>query len=56
LIKARVDHVKELGRTEDLEAARQGSVAGAGAAAGLEEGHWLCPIEDRRREAEIHLP
>jgi hypothetical protein len=25
------------------------SVAGSVAAAGLEEGHWLCPIEDRRR-------
>jgi hypothetical protein len=24
-------------------------VAGSTAAAGLEEGHWLCPIEDRRR-------
>jgi hypothetical protein len=24
-------------------------VAGSAAAVGLEEGHWLCPIEDRRR-------
>ena len=48
-IKARVDHVKEQGRTEDLKAARSGSVAGSAAAAGLEEAHWLCPIEDRRR-------
>ena len=48
-IKARVDHVKEQGRTEDLKAARSGSVAGSAAAAGLEERHWLCPIEDRRR-------
>jgi hypothetical protein len=24
-------------------------VAGSAAAAGLEESHWLCPIEDRRR-------
>ncbi len=36
------------GRTEDLKAARKGSVAGSAAAAGLEESHWLCPIEDRR--------
>ncbi len=47
-IKERVEHVQEQGRTEDLEAARAGSVAGSQAAAGLEEGLWLCPIEDRR--------
>jgi hypothetical protein len=48
-IKERVDHVQAQGRTEDLKAARTGSVAGSAAAADLEEGHWLCPIEDRRR-------
>jgi hypothetical protein len=48
-IKARIEHVKQLGRTEDLKAARHGSVAGSAAAGGLEERHWLCPIEDRRR-------
>jgi hypothetical protein len=48
-IKARVDHVQEQGRTEERKAARRGSVAGSAVAAGLEEGHWLCPIEDRRR-------
>jgi hypothetical protein len=48
-IKARVDHAKRQGRTEDLKAARSGSVAGSVAASGLEEGHWLCSIEDRRR-------
>jgi hypothetical protein len=48
-IKARVDHVQDQGRTKDLKAARSGSVAGSTAAAGLEESHWLCPIEDRRR-------
>jgi hypothetical protein len=47
-IKQRVDHVEAQGRTEDLKAARQGSVAGSAAAAGLEEALWLCPIEDRR--------
>src|SRR5208337_5507287 len=40
---------KEEGRTEDLKAAQAGSVAGSPAAAGLEEGLWLCPVEDRRR-------
>ena len=48
-IKQRVEHVKEEGRTEDLNAAQAGSVAGSTAAAGLEEGLWLCPVEDRRR-------
>src|SRR5262249_43991201 len=48
-IKERVDHVAAQGRTEDLNAARSGSAAGTAASAGLEEGHWLCPIEDRRR-------
>ena len=48
-IKERVDHVKAQGRTDDLKAASQGSIAGSKASAGLEELHWLCPIEDRRR-------
>jgi hypothetical protein len=48
-IKARVEHVQDQGRTEDLNAARSGSVAGSAHSAGLEESHWLCPIEDRRR-------
>jgi hypothetical protein len=48
-IKERVDHVEAQGRTADLKAARKGSVAGSAASAGLEEAHWLCPIEDRRR-------
>ncbi len=48
-IKERVDHVKAQGRTAELKAARNGSVAGSEASAGLEESHWLCPIEDRRR-------
>jgi hypothetical protein len=48
-IKERVDHVDTQGRTEDLKAARKGSVAGSQASAGLEESIWLCPIEDRRR-------
>ena len=48
-IKERVAHVQAQGRTEDLNASRDGSAAGSAAAAGLEESHWLCPIEDRRR-------
>ncbi|MGO9467364.1 MAG: transposase [Isosphaeraceae bacterium] len=48
-VKERADHVKAQGRTQDLKAANAGSVAGSKASAGLEESHWLCPIEDRRR-------
>jgi REP element-mobilizing transposase RayT len=47
-IKERVEHVRAQGRTEELMAARAGTVAGSAASAGLEELHWLCPIEDRR--------
>jgi hypothetical protein len=48
-VKARVDHATEEGRTADLEAAEQGSVAGSRASGGIEEALWLCLIEDRRR-------
>ncbi len=48
-IKQRVEHVQELGRAGDLNAAQAGCVAGSTAAAGLEEVLWLCPVEDRRR-------
>ena len=41
------------GRARDAQAARDGSVTGSSAAAGLEEGLWLCPIEDRRK---LNLP
>ena len=47
-IKQRVDHVESQGRTDHLAAAQSGSVAGSHASSGLEESHWLCPIEDRR--------
>lgn len=46
--KARVDHVKSQDRVADLAASAAGSVAGSAASAGLEEGLWLCPLEDRR--------
>jgi hypothetical protein len=47
-IKQRVDHSDAQGKTSELEATKDGSVAGSRAAAGLEESLWLCPIEDRR--------
>ena len=48
-VKARVDHVQQQGRVEDLQAAKQGSVAGSRVSKKLEEALWLIPIEDRRR-------
>ncbi len=48
-VKARVDHVHKQGRASDLQAARQGSVAGSRASKKLEDALWLIPIEDRRR-------
>jgi len=48
-IKQRVEHLQQQGRAGDLQAARDGSVSGSSAAASLEEGLWLCPIEDRRK-------
>lgn len=47
-IKERIEHVEVQGRSKDLKAARRGSVAASASASGLEEGLWLCPIEDRR--------
>jgi hypothetical protein len=47
-ITQRVENVQAQGRTGDLEAAQEGSVAGSRATAGLEESLWLCPVEDRR--------
>jgi hypothetical protein len=47
-IKQRVDHAEAQGKTAQLEAAEDGSVAGSQSAAGVEESLWLCPIEDRR--------
>ncbi len=48
-VTTRVEHVKAQGRTSDLKAAEQRSVAGSTASAGLEEAIWLCPVEDRRK-------
>jgi hypothetical protein len=47
-IKQRLDHVEAQGATTRLEAAKDGSVAGSRAAAGLEHALWLCPIDDGR--------
>ncbi len=48
-VKARVEHVKEQGRVQDLHAARAGSAVSSRASRDLEEALWLIPIEDRRQ-------
>jgi hypothetical protein len=48
-IKTRVEHCRAKGRMRDLQAARQGTVAGVKPGRGLEAGLWLLPVEDRRR-------
>ncbi len=48
-IKERVDHVIAKGRLRDVESIRNGSVQAQRVSEGIEEDHWLIPIEDRRR-------
>ncbi len=52
-VKARVEHVKTSGRTEDLKAAELGSVAAMRVSSGLEDDLWLVPIEDRRQSGAV---
>ena len=52
-VKARVEHVKTNGRTEDLKAAELGSLAAMRVSSGLEVDLWLVPIEDRRQSGAI---
>lgn len=49
-VRSRVEHCRAVGRLEDLQAARNGSVAALQATAGLEADHWLCPLGDQRNE------
>jgi hypothetical protein len=51
-VKQRVEHVQAQDRTDDLRAAERGSLAAQEVSAGLEEAHWLCPIEDRREQEQ----
>lgn len=47
-IRSRVQHCRDQGRLDDLQAARDGSVAAGRATAGLDDSHWLCPMGDER--------
>lgn len=48
-LRERLRHARAQGKLEALKAAAKGSVAGSRAAGKLEQSHWLCPLEDRRR-------
>jgi hypothetical protein len=48
-IKQRVDHAEAQGRIDDLKVAERGSVPAQAVSSGLEDAHWLCPVEDRHQ-------
>ena len=50
-LKTRVEHCRERGRLDELRQAHAGGAAAIDACRGLEEGLWLCPIDDRRERA-----
>jgi len=49
-IKERVDHVISQGRLQDVAEIRNGSVAAQKVSEGVEQDHWLVPIEDQRSQ------
>jgi REP element-mobilizing transposase RayT len=49
-IRQRVQHAKGLGKLDSLKEAARESISGSRAAGKLEESHWLCPLDDRRRK------
>ena len=51
-IRQRVTHVRRKGGLARLRQARQGRAAASQALGNLEQDHWLCPLEDRRRRGE----
>jgi len=49
-IQERVEHAIAQGRLQDVQQIRNGSVAAQQVSEGLEDDHWLVPIEDRRSQ------
>lgn len=47
-IRSRIQYVKSQGALEALKSAKAGSVQGCRSVGDLEQGHWLCPVDDRR--------
>jgi REP element-mobilizing transposase RayT len=46
--RQRIEHAKRKDALDRLKAAADGAIHGSNAAKGLEQDHWLTPIEDRR--------
>jgi len=49
-IKERAEHLIAQGRLQDVAQIRNGSVAAQRVSEGIEQDHWLVPIEDRRSQ------
>jgi REP element-mobilizing transposase RayT len=54
-VHSRIEHCREQDRLDDLQAARDGSVAAAEAARGLDADHWLCPLGDERGRGAVRV-
>ena len=52
-IKERVEHLIAQGRLQDVAQIRTGSVAAQRVSEGIEQSHWLIPIEDQRARGSI---
>lgn len=48
-IKERVEHLLAQGRMQDVAQIRNGTVSAQQVSEGIEQDHWLVPIEDQRR-------
>jgi hypothetical protein len=49
-IKERVQHIIDQGRLHDVSQIRNGSVAAQRVSEGIDQDHWLVPIEDKRSQ------
>jgi hypothetical protein len=52
---ARLEWCRRKGRLDDLRAARESAVLAVRQARGMEQGLWLCPLEDRRAQGETRV-
>lgn len=52
-VRQRVRHARAQGKLAALKRSARGTVSGSRAAGRVEETHWLCPLEDRRRQGSV---
>ena len=52
-VRQRVQHARDEGQLAQLKDAARNGVAGSGATGNVEQTHWLCPLEDRRRRGAV---